>query len=370
MKEQKPKSKVAALSSYMCMVRSISKMSCFNLLSESFTNLISLLEDPDHQVKQATIRLLHTIAEYQSETMMTSKILKPYIGGFISMIESGDDLYSVAMSEMFEKLVEQFPAVNSENCFLIENLVDLTIALVKCAFKEVRGSAINVQAAATKCLVQLVINCYDWKVMKEFFEKFLDAVDEASKIPNKDHRLLLTECMFLSIGMMLYKARKSKHSIDSRYLINCYKAAVHSMQREKSILGEGLFIMGAVGCCLKQDFSCYTDEYLSYIKEAISNSKNDQIITAGYESLSYICRETNGISKDVLSNFFIPEIIVRMNDQTVPIDDRINLFVTIGDVALGSIEPILDNLQKVLLNFENAFQGTIEMLVVPVNQER
>jgi hypothetical protein len=355
--------KISALTSYRCLVQYISKMACYNLLNESFASLIALLEDTDFDVRVATCRLLETIAEFQAENMLTEGIMKRYMVGFIQMIDQAEDVFACSMCNIFEKLVEKVTHINSNVHFFFEKLPDLCYTLLNCAFKAPKGRDLNLQSCACRTLVSVVINCFDSDAIQEFFEKFYDGLEKAGSFTNKDHRIQLEECMCLSMSMINYRARSMKFHIPKVALEKCYQAAKTVQQKERQILSEAIFLMGSVGPLLGQDFFCYMDDFLAHLIEAIMNSHNNQVITTAFETLGNTCREIGGIDDAKIHDVFLPEILRRINDTTVAVEDRVTLFTVIGDICLGNIKAVLDFIQTILGDFEAIFHAIIEMLV-------
>jgi hypothetical protein len=362
MKENTPKSKVAALTSYQCLIRHISKLNCMNLLSESFPHLIKLLEDPSEPVRISICKLLQALAEYQSEIMLTERILKPYLSGFIRMIQEADDLYVKHMSIMFEKLMCRFEP-NSQNQFFIDAQGDLAIALLNAAFKPPRTNDLSICETTMGCLVQMVLSCFEMTAIREFYEKFFEAIEKALAFNNRDHRVMLIEGLFICLGMMNVTVNSKRYHVPKDWVSRTFAMAQATMQKERVILQEGLFLMGSVAIMLKADFGCFIDEYLAYAREAIMNSRNDPVIATAFESLGNVAKETGLIDDKVLANFFIPEILKRMSNKNVPLEDRISLFLVIGDIALSNINAVSDHLEGILCKYEEAFKAVVEMLV-------
>lgn len=362
--------KIAALTSYRCMVRYISKMACYNLLNESFQSLIGLLEDADFDVRVATCRLLETIAEFQSENMLTETILKRYMEGFIAMIDQADEVFACSMCSIFEKLAEKVHNSNNQAAFFQAKIPDLVYSLLNCAFKPPRGQDLNLQSCACKTLISIVIFCFDPLNIQEFLEKFFDGLEKAQTFTNKDHRIQLLECMCLCMSMINYRARQMKFHIPKDALSKCYQAAVNIQQKERQILGEAIFLMGSVAPLLGQEFFCFMDDFLAHLREGIQNSHNNHVITTAFEALGNLSREVGNIDDNQIKDYFMPELLKRIKDGNVPLEDRVTLFTVIGDLCLGNIKGVLHYVQEILGNFESIFQAVCEMLVGQLHSER
>lgn len=362
--------KLAALTSYKCLVRYISNMACYNLLSESFSSLIGLLEDREPEVKLATCRLLETIAEFQTESMLSEAIIKRYLDGFIKMIELDEDIFAISMCSIFEKLADKLDNSQLKVSFFFDKIPDLVVVLLNCSFKPPRSNDMSLNGAYAKTLVSIVISCFDMPLIHEFFEKFFDGVTNSAQIQNNDHRIHIEECMCLCMSMINYRAKKNNYAIPKEVLYKCYNCATGIMQKERTILSEAIFLMCSVGHLLGQDFYCFMEEYIAHLEEAVINSKNDGVIAAAFEALGATSRELGGIPDEKVERVFMPRLLSRMTDSSVPVEERVNLFTCLGDLCLGNLKAVLPHVHPILSNFEAIFAAVVEMLVPKSHQER
>lgn len=351
-------------------MRYISKLSCYNLLSDSFPSLIALLEDQDFEVRLATCRLLETIAEFQAENMLTESILKTYMMGFIKMIEQADQVFACSMCIMFEKLSEKIHCANHQASFFHEKIPDLVYTLLNTAFKAPKTQEMNLQASACRTLIAVVIHCFDTHNITEFLDKFYEGLEKAQEFTNKDHRVQLVECMCLCMSMINYRARQMKFTIPKEALYKCYEAAVNVQRKERQILSEAIFLMGSVAPLLGQDFFCFMEDFLAHLKEGIQNSQNNHVITTAFESLGNLSRELGGIDDDKIKNVFMPDLLKRLTDKAVPLEDRVTLFTVIGDLCLGNLKGVIHYVQQILTDFEAIFSAVCDMLVERAYSER
>lgn len=174
---------------------------------------------------------------------------------------------------------------------------------------------------------------------------------------------MLIEGLLMCSGVAFQKVRMLKITIGPDYPRRFFDLAKKSMDTLRSVLSEALYLMGCVACVMGPAFHTLYDTYLEYCLEGITNSKNSQVISAAFDSLAFVSRDSSKLVKDRdVEQKIVPLIFNRMEEAGVQPEEKIALFVDFGDLMIGNYAGVMPHIDGILKKYEEGFLAVVELM--------
>ena len=374
--ENTKSSKVAALAAYRCFIVAISRGKALQILAHSFSNILKFLEDPVICIRHECAKTLIAIAESRHQIFLQDEVLPNHYNMIVSCIsDSDDERLSELICIMIEKLAISVgnESENEKGLIVLGSFLDnLSGVLIEAAFKKTNDENTHgISEWACRTLTSLSVWVYSQQEKLLAINQFLMFMEKASEVLPKMRSGLVIKELMNAAGMTLGKLRGRGVEMDKTILLKLFSLAVRYNLCFETMSNECIHLMTIVGICFGRDFESLVEVYEDHVRKGISDSQNSS------GDMIFLCIAKIEIENpcimrnDFLKLVIFPEIMKRMQNETIPLEERSNLFSIFGELCssrqAGSI--ILTETPMILASALEILQSSVRLMQDKVTKD-
>lgn len=357
------------------MIESMPKLKMAPLVSDGFMNFVESLNSQNLRIRICISSLLNRIAQNYTENFLDEAKAQKTFQAIHEHFTKDNKKVVLNICMIFDSLADRAPKLNSPNSFFMQHISSFIDILLQCAYNpDLTFEELNIIDKSLSALVSMVQKCLPSSELHLAIEKFFQCLANSMNM-TKDRRILTQEGLLIAISSCLWRigrhndsfamAQENNQNIGMTFIhlnkdlaSKLYTSIIEMFNLYKTIVPDGLYLLSALATVLRQDFIPKLDELHKYTDHAIKETNEPELLKAGFDTVGHLCRVFPSDYSNLLETT-MPYLLQCLKDQNFSKDNKPTIFLTLGDVALGSPHLIVQNMKDILSLYEIAYEAII-----------